>query len=977
MSIEKRIISMQKSALLSMFAVAFALLSASAYSQSYEYIWAERLMEDFRYEDMAETIFVKLSKDPSKEKAVLGIKGLAKLKRRQALLSDNLIERAKFNAECLEMFRKVSKSLKRDTLPYYETLFDLASTIQDVVGEEIRFINEGRIPSDQQEAVRKRNLNLLAEATNIYTLASGTLEAMTDERAKLLGKQAALDRNVVRLLKAELIGTDPKKLKSPFRNEELRDAVDDLEKFGLFNSGSVWEMYSFIWLGRVHAAQYEGGFDKDRIDIAKVDSDYWYVVEQMSNPDNNPPAAWASVVTQALFWQFEFLNKHGATDILIQHGEDITKSFETLGWDWGYYGRLAQIEFAKALKSVGDSDRALKLAAAVSSKGGYAGQEADKLMSIIIRTAENKDKFTSTNLASGANGAYVAARKNPAKYHEAIALYQIVLTNLAEVKDETERNILGREAFYRIGRCNDKLGRSMESYVALEQAYKRYNNDKLGDNRKINQEISKYWGAVAKDLTKVTSNSSFANELRSRCGDWIIAHPPVGVEGGGDQGRLLWTKARNLLRTKSYPEALKAFEAIASKPSEYQERAMVKVASVGALILRKNKGATAPQWRAAAKKFSDYIAFTKSSKDTDPLRLKARKAALVEAHFQLTECYRRAAEIEPDLAVKTKDYQAIVPHANYVLEHSKDENVLQYCRNNLLVGYIHAKDGRKAYELLQEMLKADRNHKLVPTAALKTSNALRAQFRAMPKNSVEEVEARNLLRLDSVRAFRAYLLTAKKSKSGYWPRAVTGFYELKQWKEAEELIDLMLSRFGSKLPQKLVRYANKRKARCLLERAKIAFRDGKTEEADRLFAMAAPVYSKIVGKKNSGTDETLEEAAQIFGGFLTGENRRGIRKFYPGNSEFIRAAQIWKKLQKRFRKASEDAKSDAEIAALDDRIENARFYTYLMVYQDAKAKKNRKALAKMKKSVQVVFDKTAIPGGKKYNPLWNWLKDQL
>ena len=80
---------------------------------------------------------------------------------------------------------------------------------------------------------------------------------------------------MVRLLKAELIGTDPKKLKSPFRNEALRDAVDDLNDFCLFNADTLWEMYGYIWLGRVHAALFEGDFAG--ASLSKADSSYWTV----------------------------------------------------------------------------------------------------------------------------------------------------------------------------------------------------------------------------------------------------------------------------------------------------------------------------------------------------------------------------------------------------------------------------------------------------------------------------------------------------------------------------------------------------------------------------------------------------------------------------------------------------------------------------------------------------------------------------
>ncbi|MFT7617638.1 MAG: hypothetical protein ACI97A_001277 [Planctomycetota bacterium] len=968
---------MQKSRLLSITAVAFVLMSVSALSQPYEYTWGQRLMQDYRYEDMAEVVFTRLSKVSSKRDSVLGVKGLAQLKRRQALLSEDLAERAKFNDECLEMFRKVTKSMKRGSIEYFETFFDLAATIQDIVSEEIRFIQEGRIPSgDQMEAVTKRNENRLAEATQIYERAAATLEAMVnDPKALDLSRRASLDKNVVRLLRAELIGTDPKKLKSPFRNEALVDAVEELEDFGLFNSGTLWEMYSYIWLGRVHAALYEGGFGET--DIAKVDFDYWYVFQSLTGDEAMTNPNWATIVSQSLYWEFQFLNKHGATDLVVEHGDKMIARYAELGWTFDYNGRMAQIELGRAYQTVGRTDAALTIAASVSAKGGFPGQEADKLMSLVIRTDKNKDQLDAVVLASGANGAWVAARNNPEKYAEAIQLYQIVLFNLAKVKDVEQRNILGREAYYRIGRCNDKLGRSIEAYIALEQAYKRFNNEHLGENRKINQDIAKYWRAVGSDLVRITSGAPFANELRNKCNDWVIAHQPAGIAGGGgDVMRLLWAKAQGQFRSKSYADSLLSYEKIAAKPSEYQERAMVKVAVVTSTLLLKNKDATAPQWRAAAKKFEDYLAYTEASKATDPLQLKSRRAALVEANFQLTECFIKAAGIEPDLAVKKQDYAKIPKPAMFVIDNSKDANVKQHCRYNMLVALLDSGKTEEANASFKDMYAADPNHKLIWRAALKVSNSLSKKFEAMPRGTVEDAALANPIRLESIRAYRVYLIANLKSKSSYWSRGIKGFYELERWAEAEELIDQLLKRFGSKLPQKTARYANRCKARCLLERAKIAFAGGDKEKTDRLFEQAAPIYAKLVGKDNKASNVTLEEAAQIFGGFLSEENRRGQRNYYQGNAEYERAAKIWKKLQSRFRRSADSAENDVEEAVFQAKAQRARIYTFLLVYKDAKQKGDARGLKKIKRNVDAVFQKTSLPGGKKLVGLWEWLRDQ-
>ena len=278
------------------------------------------------------------------------------------------------------------------------------------------------------------------------------------------------------------------------------------------------------------------------------------------------------------------------------------------------------------------------------------------------------------------------------------------------------------------------------------------------------------------------------------------------------------------------------------------------------------------------------------------------------------------------------------------------------------------------------MEKADSGHKLVYRAALKASNMLRKVYEKMPKNNLQELEAVNAVKLKSVRAYRGYLLyhtKPRKVKAAYWPRAISGLYDLGQWAETEDIIEKMLKRYGTKLPQKLSKYAKRRQARCIMERAKTAFFEDKTDEADRLFAIAAPVYTQLVGEKNTGTTATLEEAAQIFGGFLTDEDRKGRRKFYKGNGEFARSAKIWKKLQRRFATAADKAESGAEQEELEHSVQKARVYTFLMVYQDAKSRSDNRGLERLKRNVSAVFQKSPIPGGKRLVGIWEWLRDQL
>ena len=78
---------------------------------SWEYEWGRALMEDFRYDDMAERVFTDLRNRPDKEQKNLGLLGMQKLKRRQAQRADDPAETSKLNTEALAMLRQVAKNL--------------------------------------------------------------------------------------------------------------------------------------------------------------------------------------------------------------------------------------------------------------------------------------------------------------------------------------------------------------------------------------------------------------------------------------------------------------------------------------------------------------------------------------------------------------------------------------------------------------------------------------------------------------------------------------------------------------------------------------------------------------------------------------------------------------------------------------------------------------------------------------------------
>ncbi|MCB9831955.1 MAG: hypothetical protein H6807_05720 [Planctomycetes bacterium] len=973
-----RSISLTKLGLTGLFALLVLLGAKPCAAQSYRYQWATKLMEEYRFDEMAESIFKRMSEDSDKTEQLYGRKGLAALKRKQALRAEDFKLRDALNEESLSMYRKVAEGLPRGTTGYFKVLFEFADTLQSVVAEDIDLIETGKVSSDLYAETVKRDENRLNEAEQIYVRAQGSFDPNSeDQDIQDLIKEGILSQQRVRLLRAELIGTDKKNLRSPTRVTILVEARDGLEDFGILNEGSGWGYWSYLWMGRVMAALFESeekGVSPSDV-LVSYDSVFRDLVEQAESPD----PYWVYMGSLAENWGFQFLNRHGLGDEVIKRGEQMRKVFKEKDLSYEVNGQLALIELARAYQNSGRSAEALEVAAFVSDKGGFAGQEADKLMSLIIRTAANKEQFSPEILASGANGAYVAAAKNPEKYGEAIELYQNVVANLSQIADASQRDLMGRNALYRIGRAYDSIGFDFESYVALEQCYRRFNTDNVGDDQNINQKVADYWIAVSKDIVASTGGSAFARDLATRTSDAIIKNPPKGSVSSPT--KLMWDKAEGLRAQKQYAEALKVYRDIAAQESEYRERAMVKVGVVNVLVQREKDKAkeslTAADWVAAAKEFEDYIKFAAGNPPKDDAAAEARKTAMVEAYFQISECYNEAAQLEEDLEVKKGYIPKIKAAAEEVLSRSSDVNVEQHARYNLLGALVDlgTKDWQRVIKLFDEMQAADSEHKLIETAAQKGGLYLSEVTKDMPTQTSAQVAAKREIDKVQARLWSIWLFKKDPREAKNWYYVLKQFDDLEDWVKSKEIADAAMKRCGGKKNDKYVRYFEKSLARSTLEMAKLAYAGENKEEGDRLFAQARPVYAELVGEKNNATNEILEQAAQVFGGFLVGPDARGRYSFIQGNAEFDRASTIWQTLERRFAAERDKAKTEAERDVAERSYQRAKFYKFLTYYQSIKD--NEAAKRKLRDSIDALFLKEkGQPGGPEFTNMWRWLKDQ-
>ncbi|HGY90117.1 MAG TPA: hypothetical protein ENK43_02975 [Planctomycetes bacterium] len=975
-------------------ALLLASLAPAQQGGKLDYRWATALMEKYRYYDMAETIFKRLEKSNDKELRSLGLLGYSKLKRFEARRTTDIERRRKLNLESISRLREVVKSLPKGSKEYLEARFNLADTLQGVATENIDQINQGRVPADQVAALQKETQNLLDEAEAVFNdvvRSLGDVDPEEDKDKWSLAVQAKLYIYQVLYNKAELLATDPAKLRSSKRIAALTDAAEGLDEFILDNEAELIGYYGCLWMGKVKAALLDAGEDVKPEDVQYY---YKYVYDTMTDvpldedssgnmvPRKNwvPPPAFQDLAQRACWWLFQFNNTHGNTVSTIEMGTRLRNDWKRFKIEFNLFGKLAMIEYAKALHSEGRSAEALEVAANVSAGGGFAGQEADKLMSVIIATARNKESFSPSILAAGANGAYTT-RNRPGKAVEAIQLYQTMLANLGQVKDAKEKAILGRTGWYRIGVCCVQQNRYLEGARAFELGYKNYNNDLLSDEeakQKINKKMSQNWISALGTLVKATNKDPYVRSLYDEATSYLIDHPPVGAATSTDG--LAWQKAENLRRQKKYDEALKEYARLANKVGEYRERAKLKIATIQYLRLYDKKEKAPGPWISVAKNFEEFKKLAGRSDATDSTQKDARKAALVEADFYIADSYLRAAKATAEPKERRRLHDLVLRATDGLVDRIKDPALKAralYDRFQALIGLGRLDEAEAIFNMMVENPPPGR---ILESMALSIYKRLKVKAKGMPTRNEEDFKARDAVVRKAAKAYRVWLFRKNPRKIGEWVTGYKLFYDLEDWADANEVLEKAIAKFDGKPKYaKKVKLMKRKQARCMLELAKAAYASGDKAKTEALFAKAANVYKELVGPDNKAPATILEEAAQIFGGFLAGPDRRGNYTYYPGIGEFERASKMWAKVRKYQEPKLDDPSLDAEKERrLKKSIEQARFYAVLTYYWAKKTANDNRGLQYVKKQVNSIFFKTRNqPGAPWFTPYWEWLRNRM
>ena len=962
--------------------------ASDAFGQAYAYDWASALSEKFRYDDMAEKVFTELSNSGTADRKTEGLLGLAKLLRTQARRAETAADKERLNKESLDKLKSVVSTQKRGSLRYYEAQLEIADTRQEIAAEVIDLVEDGRVAPDQLDALRKNAVNGLDQSEPIYESAASALwDADRDKENEKwrLGRRARLNSAILKLYKAELIATDPKKRGGILWQDALDEGRTSLQDFIWEHEDSAYGYYGYLWLGRIlqqFADAKVGGVSPRDVDAT------WSIISDTVTPleaEEKASRSSQSLSQRAYWWNMRFLNRHGATARVIEIGEDFRNRWKQNEYAYDIYGRMGQVELARAYQEEGRSAEALSLTTSVSRSGGYPGRQADRLTSVVIRTTVDASQFEPQILAAGANGAFQAGRGSSAdaeaKNREAIELYQLVIQNLTKIDDMSERDYLGALSWYRIGTCLDRLGRKLEAALAFRQGYKKFNSDKIREDAKLTSRLGQSWRFSARDY-KRRVGGEIGQQLENEARDWAIAHPPKSATGTATSGgvQLQWNKADGLFRQKKFDQAAAEFKSLAARPSEFQERAMVRLGQCNTKRLKAKGDATAEEWVAATTSFVDYRSFVAANPIDDPDRVKQRGKALEDADYQISQCYINAANAEVDANRRRAHYRKVIEVTEGFEDRSRNPDLVIYALYNRFQAQFGLNELAAAAEVFEKMNALAPTHDRTITAAVRTAGVLRKRYKSMKTDTEEQQAAADAIKLQSGEYYRMWLNARNPKKPGNWRLVYNIFFELEKWDVSYNLIDRYVKKFeGTKSVSTKDVFAAKRKlARTVLERAKAAYNEDRKAESGKLFNEAAGLYDELLADGSPVPKSTtiLGEAAEIYGGFLVGPNNRGQYSYFPGNANFKRALETWSTIEKRSQRKMGAAENAADERKWAYAFFRAKFYKFLMFFKKAETENDRNGFKKLRSSIDsTILKYKSMP--RDWQRKYRWLNQQL
>ena len=951
-----------------------------------EAAWGEALARRFGYLDLASEVFEKLgrSKDPLAK--ARGLTGQADVARREAARTKAPAERLDFEFEALAKIGAATPEAVGNDALKRSVLFEAVALSQDIASDIEDLVADGLISGPQRERALAEARGALERAAKICDDFERS-SAVADDPAHpdwLLVRRARLNRAIVRWRTVRLIGLEPDARGGKEWTQGLDQARRSLEEFILDNEDRYLGMVGYLWLGRVLAEYVAAGAGSVTLD--QVEATFAGVPENLIyGPEKAEGGKWApasddaqSLAQQAWWWLLEFLNENGRAKRAISRGEAFRAQWQKFGYEKNLFGRLADVEYARALAADGrDADAIAILVEIAAGRNDPARAEAEKAIGKTLGAAADPVRLGATALFAGANGALAQAARDPERYEQAIEILQWTLAALPKEPATPSERELAAEAWYRLGHAYWKVSLRFEAAIAFENAYKVSWAAKLERNPRLAGDAAESWRAALKEEVKAAP-SKLAKEALEAADRWILSHPArsIDIAGAAD---LDFDKAQQEFAAGNWEEARKRFAILAAKDSPRRERAMIKLGVAEMRLLRADKTATPERWLQAVETFEAFRAFARANPVSDPDAVSARARALAEADYSETECLLRAAELATDDPAKKALYERLEAATRGFESRPAGRELQPFFAANRFAALAALGRQDEAVEVYESALAEFGATEALKDLGLRAGKLLRARAEAMPAATDGERAARRAVLARAADGYRRWLLGKRPKKLADWNAVAGLFYELGDWAAVHEILDDAARTFATDADPKARALLDRRLGRAKLELARAAYALGKVDETEKLMKEAATIYDALLGEKDApmrGYTTVNEEAAFVAGGFLSGPDPKGAFLWYPARGDIERAQNLWFGVLSRLRQtAPEDSE---EGRSLEDRTAQARFYLMFFEWKKIESDPAKAGAPAFKKELKALYAKSdGKPGGARWSPFFDWLLSQV
>ena len=977
---------------------AMVLFSAAVFGQGTpspysDYKWASALSAaPYGFDDMAETVFLRMSESPKVEEKLLGRTGIADLKRKQSRTAPGLDAKLKLLDEAIGSIRAVKKEWpNKASHEYFDVIFKVAEFLQQRGETAMEAALDPATPETKSDELKNKASGDFTEAkTDLDSVRQQFKNASpeTDRENWHTRAQAWLTYNTMLIAEAEAA-----KDGSVQQGTALAEAARELDDFVLeHESGDdiqsmVYALFGQIYSGKVARLRKE--MDKA---IASYESVLGYVKWDAAGAIDGSVQ---QLVELAYLEMLSGLNGDRRFEDSRTKGEEMERRIVVKKIDVGVRGRAARVEFARACFESGDFGRALVVAGEVSRAGRNdpSALRAAKLISQIIASAPDKRQFDPEVLLNAAKGAYQESLSDPTKRADAIAYYRMAIPLLDRITNEKLRYETAVSAWLRYADSLQSDGLLLEAAHACIEGYRStwvVKKDLLqADDAKA--EVNKLFTKIkriSEEFTRETKSAEGA-KLTAEFNDLLAKNaPPDSVFSPGD---LKFDEAAKLEREGKLTEAMAAYQEVSGKPPEYKdglggrfvEKAIVKANGCASKLAKKaleKKKPEAPALiEAAVTGFEAYLklATDPTRVETDPTKLQARKDAQAEAKWLLSDLKLDLALVSTDEVKKKQICREVVTLlVNFEQLHPEQQNLAIFAAANRVEAHIYAGEiaaAKAAYPALEKIgganLKmgevANKLGKVIKTSYDEKKKALD------PTKQAAEIERLHPEALEAAGYYKAWLIQAGNSKAqnvlSNWEAVARMYFDAGGHAAAAEIYREVLEKFGNLASAKAddlnrCRYflarANDRSAEQMILESK---------DASRLLAETGQLMADHLMKEDSkykNARDVWRIAARTWGGFLY---KKGANlTYFTALGDYAKAFDVWKS---KIKVAAEQGSEDWW---------EATFYQYYLASKEAEINNDAAAKDLLRKSFKSLRSTSSGEfGGGKWKEYFQWLEPKL